>query len=56
MRDFIDINILSKFILLLIKTKQFNQKKIFNVGSGFGTSILEILNELEEEKFKIKFF
>ena len=55
MRDFIDINILSKFILLLIKTKQFNQKKIFNVGSGFGTSILEILNELEKKNFKIKF-
>ena len=54
-RDFIDINILSKFILLLIKTKQFNQKKIFNVGSGFGTSILEILNELEKKNFKIKF-
>ena len=54
-RDFIDINILSKFILLLIKTKQFNQKKIFNVGSGFGTSILKILNELEMKNFKIKF-
>ena len=54
-RDFIDINILSKFILFLIKKKQSNQKKIFNVGSGFGTSILEILHELQTKKFKIRF-
>lgn len=54
-RDFIDLNILSQFIFLIIK-KDFKKKYlVFNVGSGFGKSILEIINKLKEYNFKINY-
>lgn len=54
-RDFIDLDILSHFIFLIIK-KNFKKKyMLFNVGSGFGKSILEIIYKLKEYNFKIKY-
>jgi UDP-glucose 4-epimerase len=54
-RDFIDLDILSQFIFLIIK-KNFKKKyMIFNVGSGLGKSILEIVHKLKEYNFKIKY-
>ena len=54
-RDYIDIEILSKFIYSLIKKNKKNIKQIYNVGSGVGISILEILNYLNNNNFKIKY-
>ena len=55
-RDFIDVGILSKFIFSLTMKKQHNKTLIYNVGSGIGLSILEILNYLTSNNFKIKYF
>ena len=52
-RDFIDLDIVSQFILLTIK-KNFKKKYlVFNVGSGLGKSILEIIQKLKEYNLKI---
>ena len=54
-RDFIDLDILSQFIFLIIK-KNFKKKYlVFNVGSGFGKSILEIIQKLKEYNLKISY-
>ena len=54
-RDYVDIDILSKFIFSLIKKSKKDTKKIFNVGSGVGISILDILNYLNSNNLKIKY-
>lgn len=54
-RDYIDIDILSKFINCLLNKKEKNIKKIYNVGSGIGLSILEILKHLSSESFRINY-
>ena len=55
-RDYIDVDILSKFINCLINKKTKNIKKVYNVGSGIGLSILEILKYLSSENFRINYF
>ncbi len=54
-RDYIDIDTLTKFINCLIHKKEKNKKKIYNVGSGIGLSILEILKYLNLEGFRINY-
>ena len=54
-RDFIDLYILSQFIFLIIKKNFKKRYLVFNVGSGFGKSILEIINKLKEYNFKINY-
>ena len=55
-RDYIDIDILSKFILFLIRQKSKNKENIFNVGSGVGLSILQILNFLKKNNFDVRYY
>ena len=46
---------MSQFIFLIIK-KNFKKKYlVFNVGSGFGKSILEIIQKLKEYNLKISY-
>ena len=54
-RDFIDLYILSQFIFLIIKKSFKKRYLVFNVGSGFGKSILEIIDELKKYNLKIKY-
>ena len=54
-RDFIDLDILSQFIFLIIKKSFKKRYLVFNVGSGFGKSILEIIDKLKRYNFKIKY-
>jgi UDP-glucose 4-epimerase len=54
-RDFIDLEILSQFILLIIQKDLKKKYLIFNVGSGIGKSILEIIDQLNKNNFKIKY-
>jgi UDP-glucose 4-epimerase len=56
-RDFIDINDISKIIITLLK-KKFIKYKVFNIGNGVGHTVLEVarlFEKITQKKLKIKF-
>jgi len=56
-RDFIDINDISKIIITLLK-KKFIKYKVFNIGNGVGHTVLEVarlFEEITKKKLNIKF-
>lgn len=55
-RDFFDVNIISKVILNLLKKKSKNYFNIYNLGSGRGVSLLKFILQFElltQRKIKI---